>query len=835
MEEYDLEEHLSRLCNAVGGYEVMLDPVNPMKRVQKYVLGAESKECLKDIKKLLRWDDKTEEGFLVRKLGEWNFMKTDLIPIFIDHPHLRQLCIEIMVPLTWPLSSVLSSSSGEQNELAAVGGRQTQRETATKSLAFVVEQKQHLIQYKSLFTENALLTILSDRLISLLEECSNTVADSQADNDISLMNEGTIKQVSLDGVRMILTLIRNLLVIQEETGFEKMHQKFIKALDQNHFMLILNTLIGSLEDTKLGSYLDILLLDLVWSLLYLPSWRLSDLIVDPDAKTGVFNEFLNASNNNNSGSKVALANSQKPQTLGGRPPNFKGNFVVTLNQSRHLVDKPDLTNLQSLLDKNKKGNRQSRKKKTALTSVVNQEEKWTQCTAEVRVSLNVFMEGFLAGPFNILSEFLKKSIIRERDDIHDSDRQKFFQVMSFTIEYLSMLLQIPHSEKITFNCVADVLDVPTILLVIKLLNRYVDAKKLDMACCCLDTFYQIMNVADLMMYSDNDDDIKVAESVLSNLFTRIDHLKEVTGCVTKPQWQEIQFLKSAVRANHLFVKSVEKFSQDQDLVIVKKIKRRKKDDDVSASDVTKSKKPSIRELPFEFSQFESEYCHEHTVNSYVQLLNSHQSLSGAYIHYIASMLHRIFYKRQLHPLLFKIDVVMIFESIMKDRNDLMRVKTEYKELVELIRYFTSVFLDKIKDYPLLFVELFYPKIQRDIDRIQNGIYHEPVEKIKKVQSKAVKETEIITGDDQFSGEEQKDSISDVVVSSDNIDASPLDDSQNSDSDHATEQVAEAPIDNSDVSSQQVDTVDQQEQRSESPQQNLVKGKRVLCFSDEEDD
>jgi hypothetical protein len=38
-------------------------------------------DCLRDLKRVLRRDDKTTDKLVFRLLGKWNFVETDLIPI----------------------------------------------------------------------------------------------------------------------------------------------------------------------------------------------------------------------------------------------------------------------------------------------------------------------------------------------------------------------------------------------------------------------------------------------------------------------------------------------------------------------------------------------------------------------------------------------------------------------------------------------------------------------------------------------------------------------------------------------------------------------------------
>lgn len=125
----DMEAHLLSVCQAVGGYEVKemyqttsaeSGAKSSTKMMEKYVLGDEALECLRDIKRFLRHDDRTEGKCIMRMLGKWKFLLTDLVPIVSDHSNnirimeaaskcltLRSVTlffvVEILVPLTWPV------------------------------------------------------------------------------------------------------------------------------------------------------------------------------------------------------------------------------------------------------------------------------------------------------------------------------------------------------------------------------------------------------------------------------------------------------------------------------------------------------------------------------------------------------------------------------------------------------------------------------------------------------------------------------------------------------------------------------------------------------------
>ena len=76
-------DHLLRTVNAVGGFEVSTDASGHTVE-ERYVLGDEGLECLKDIKQLLRRDDRTDDKPLLLNLGQWKFIQSDLIPILLS-------------------------------------------------------------------------------------------------------------------------------------------------------------------------------------------------------------------------------------------------------------------------------------------------------------------------------------------------------------------------------------------------------------------------------------------------------------------------------------------------------------------------------------------------------------------------------------------------------------------------------------------------------------------------------------------------------------------------------------------------------------------------------
>lgn len=139
----DSEEHLLRICNAVGGINATTG---------MYEMGDEAIECLRDIKRLLRADDRTDEKFLLCRLGEWQFMQTDLVPIVLQCPpdmKLLMVVVELLVPLTWPVD---------------------------KAKPYAIEQSRYLVAYKELLSDQRLLSLFFSHVLAPLSKNGRYIA-----------------------------------------------------------------------------------------------------------------------------------------------------------------------------------------------------------------------------------------------------------------------------------------------------------------------------------------------------------------------------------------------------------------------------------------------------------------------------------------------------------------------------------------------------------------------------------------------------------------------------------------------------------------------------------
>ncbi|KAJ3415201.1 Topoisomerase 1-associated factor 1 [Chytridiales sp. JEL 0842] len=174
---------------------------------------------------------------------------------------------------------------------------------------------------------------------------------------------------------------------------------------------------------------------------------------------------------------------------------------------------------------------------------------------------------------------------------------------------------------------------------------------------------------------------------------------------------------------------LEKFSKSKAFMVVRK-KRRKKEsrpdnevnavnDEISDDENGAKTKVDMVEHEFRFEKMEMDLAYESVVSTYCELLKQYKVLDLKYLTYITVMLHRIFVKCKMEPLLYKLSIFELFNKIIDDRHT-MPSSPALKELQTFIKYVLSKFTKKSIDTPALLIELLFPKSRSDCTRIMYG-------------------------------------------------------------------------------------------------------------------
>ncbi|KAF8948577.1 Topoisomerase 1-associated factor 1 [Haplosporangium gracile] len=236
----DTESLLVSTCLALGGFEDQSENLNDTSRV--YVMGDECLECLKDIKKFIKYYEEAGDNVALTFLGKMGILEKDLIPIILlnspaDNSTKERLvlaCIELMVPMTWIIDyEELKKIATAEEDDSIVGN--------------LYEKNEILRNYKRAFLQPGVLNAVFDVLLRPI----------QVEYRVRTTRDTAI-------IRLGLSLFRNLVAIRDgEASLAGSMNQFLSSIMQDQLlerfqkenvMSLLVTLASSSKDAQLAEW-----------------------------------------------------------------------------------------------------------------------------------------------------------------------------------------------------------------------------------------------------------------------------------------------------------------------------------------------------------------------------------------------------------------------------------------------------------------------------------------------------------------------------------------------------------------------------------------------------
>ncbi|KAF9551130.1 Topoisomerase 1-associated factor 1 [Mortierella hygrophila] len=236
----DTESLLVSTCLALGGFEDKSENLHDTSRV--YVMGDECLECLKDIKKFIKYYEEAGDNVALTFLGKMGILEKDLIPIILlnspaDNSTKERLvlaCIELMVPMTWIIDyEELKRIATAEEDHSIIGN--------------LYEKNEILRSYKKAFLQPGVLDAVFNVLLRPL----------QVEHRVRTTRDTAI-------IRLGLSLFRNLVAIRDaEVSLAGSMDQFLSSImqdqllerfQQENVMSLLVTLASSSKDAQLAEW-----------------------------------------------------------------------------------------------------------------------------------------------------------------------------------------------------------------------------------------------------------------------------------------------------------------------------------------------------------------------------------------------------------------------------------------------------------------------------------------------------------------------------------------------------------------------------------------------------
>lgn len=687
-----LKSHISSLVSALGGPDHGAANGN-------YVIGDDGLACLKDLKQWLRgYDEKLGRMDVARCLAEADFVRGDLLEIMAiwkwedgnDKGMFRMAlaCIELMVPLLWPIDLNARNTSNNQ----------------ARHAPFMLQFQ--LASIKALLNHEA----------SLLQRIIRVALPSVALD----RSERTERDEGI--IRLVLYLIRNVSAVNND---ELRSSTIIQFEKQSVFDFIITIASNVERDFQVQ---DTVILEILYHMtrgvnanhLYQmsadgPLMELQKLVND-EKERGIAKSRNRETQPNSRHSRFGPLN-QWPKIAPKGWPRF------TLSGQKPLLS--DNAALK-IIDVSK-----TWKKRSLVRRRINIDiSKPTFLSITAIEILGHFVNSFLDGAFNPLFINVKKAFQRENVRIQEAHKIQFPYLVGFFLE-AERKRRTQNTEDgieptFDFGLVAGVLDHHSLVLLTKLLRDAYELKQTADVQAGMLCMKQILLTVQHMARSPSEEDQEIAENMQSRVFYEESTLIMLVSIIRTYKDQPLGYLDLCTELGSLLLKMLERFSKSNTHLYIRARRRHKKKSaisegakniDLSGSEGEEDLERRSSERHFEFTRFEREFLNHHCVDTYQKLLENYRELQPEQIKRVISFFHRVFVARKYEVLLFRMDLCHLFDQMINDRD--YRIGNK-REVQEFVTYFSKRLVKKLHEQPGLFVELLFTKLPATMHYIQYG-------------------------------------------------------------------------------------------------------------------
>ncbi|KAL7625321.1 Topoisomerase 1-associated factor 1 [Parahypoxylon ruwenzoriense] len=710
----EVRAHINSLVSALGGFSADDDG--------RYVLGDSALEVLRDIKKWIRfYDEKTNRMDVARCLAEANIVEGDLLHILASWPEnatdnkfkarASLACFEIMVPLTWPLERDLDQMTVNHH-----------RHLPVLQLA-QVGYKRAIINFDA-----------AEILRTAVRVALPSMALSRSDR--SSRDDGIIK--------LVLLFLRNIAMISPPPGVQYdgdesqiSRSALIDAFAYQDIFLTLLTLASNMgEDFNQEG---VIVMETIFHLV---------------KRVDVSKLFMDEKQLGKAKSNELTAMMNKEAAM-HRPYNRKAPSRHNRWGTMIWVERGDgkvstVTGQDALLDAATRQQKMDSSKVYRPPRRPRKDEMEPKdlgppvsLNARARQQLRDFVGDFLDSGFNPLFQHVRKKLDDQKDYVFEYHSRQFFYLVAWFLEAersrkkaAKGLKSADASDIGSFNLVAGVLNQQTFITLNRAIGDSMENKRWQELCAAMRCFTQILLTVQEMSESGNEDDEEIAENILSRIFYEEETHDRVANIARNYNDQGFEYLDACTELTHTYLRVLEAYSKqnvDMQVRSRRRVRKKKKaakaagedeenpveEEDDSDNDQVNAERTS-RERKFDFTRFVSRFTPQGVVDTFVHFTKHYQDLNDSQLKRAHRYFYRIAFKQNMSVMLFRVDIIQLFYSMIKGQEPLDKGSTMYKEWEELAKQILKKCIRKIEERPQLIIEMLFSKINATAHYLEYG-------------------------------------------------------------------------------------------------------------------
>ena len=695
------------------------------------MLGDDALACLKDLKKWLKLhDEKANRLDVARCLAEANLVKGDLLEILAAWPEaatedrlklkIALACLELLVPLTWPI---------EKND--------TQ---------MTVNHHRH-VPYLQLAQTSYKRAILEHDSANILRTSVRIGLPSIAlpMGERSSRDEGIIK--------LLLYFFRNVAMISSPQNLpnegkegEISRSATIEAFHRQDVLALLLTISSNMgedfntQDTVIMEVLFHLLKGVEVEKLFMDKKELKSKNEDElksllAQEAGMHRSYaMNApTRHNRFGTMIWIKRDEA-----GKVSTVSGQDVLKDGQQT-----------LSKMDQTKKWNKPRQR-------VKNEEPAYDRfdmpvpLTESANTHLRAFVEEFLDSGFNPLFNHIRRAIEREAERVLDAHQQQFFYLVSWFLEAERVRRKKKKEaekrsrdkkleetfEPDSFALIATVLNQESFILLNRFMQERLDLKSWREVQAGMRCFTQILLIVQDMAESQLEEDQEIAENIQNRIFYEETTHDRIVAILRGYKDQGFGYLNSCTELSHVFLRILERYSRENvDLQVRSRRRARKSrkaaakqreqnneedgDEASEMEDVAEAERVT-RERKFDFTRFSTKFMSQTCIDTFVSFAKYYTDLDVEQLKRAHRFFYRVAFKRDLSVMLFRLDIIALFNKMIKGPEGLDRANPMFKEWDELVKQLIKKLVKKLEQRPELAIELLFSKINSTTYYLEYG-------------------------------------------------------------------------------------------------------------------
>jgi replication fork protection complex subunit Tof1/Swi1 len=405
------------------------------------------------------------------------------------------------------------------------------------------------------------------------------------------------------------------------------------------------------------------------------------------------------------------------------------------------------------MDQTKKWNKPRRPGKKADGELEREEFNLpVSLSVTARGHIKKFVEEFLDSSFNPLFQHLRKAIERETERVETRHPRQYFYLISWFLRAecarrRSMRdraadpksVAVLTAEDESYGLVAEVMNQETFILLNRFMQKSQDEKAWQDLNAGMKCFTQVLLTVHEMSESRLEDDQEIAENIQNRIFYEESTHDRIVMILRSYNGQGFGYLDAVTELSHVFLRMLERYAkQNVDLQIrskrrARKIKKKEaqtqggegeEEGHVSETEDIQQAQKTVSERKFDFSRFAAKFINQSSVNTFVAFAKYFTELDVPQLKRAHRFFHRVAFKMELGILLCRVDILQLFNKMMKGPGGLDKESAAYREWDDFVKHFFKQVVKRVQERPELVVEMLFSKIPATMFFLEHGYERE---------------------------------------------------------------------------------------------------------------